>query len=249
MSEQRVAVITGGASGIGRQVSLKFARKGDRVVVADFNETAGQETVDMIKAEGGEASCVQVDVSKQESVEALVDKAVELYGRIDVMHNNAGIGGAGPVLEQNMDLYHRTINVNQHGVAYGIIAAGRKMKELGIKGVIINTASVFGFLASPGTFAYHATKGAVIMMSKSAALELAPYGIRVVAVAPGAVDTPIIQGYKDSGMLDSMRAKVMGGELTQPEVVADTVYLVSLDEAAAITGSVVMADQGYASFK
>ncbi|ACX67219.1 SDR family oxidoreductase [Paenibacillus lautus] len=249
MSEQRVAVITGGASGIGRQVSLKFARKGDRVVVADFNETAGQETVDMIKAEGGEASFVQVDVSKQESVEALVDKAVELYGRIDVMHNNAGIGGAGPVLEQNMDLYHRTINVNQHGVAYGIIAAGRKMKELGIKGVIINTASVFGFLASPGTFAYHATKGAVIMMSKSAALELAPYGIRVVAVAPGAVDTPIIQGYKDSGMLDSMRAKVMGGELTQPEVVADTVYLVSLDEAAAITGSVVMADQGYASFK
>lgn len=87
------------------------------------------------------------------------------------------------------------------------------------------------------------------MMSKSAALELAPYGIRVVAVAPGAVDTPIIQGYKDSGLLDSMRAKVMGGELTQPEVVADTVYLVSLDEAAAITGSVVMADQGYASFK
>ncbi|SEK87787.1 NAD(P)-dependent dehydrogenase, short-chain alcohol dehydrogenase family [Paenibacillus sp. cl141a] len=249
MSEQRVAVITGGASGIGRQVSFTFARKGDRVVVADFNETAGQETVDMIKAEGGEASFVQVDVSKQESVEALVDKAVELYGRIDVMHNNAGIGGAGPVLEQNMDLYHRTINVNQHGVAYGIIAAGRKMKELGIKGVIINTASVFGFLASPGTFAYHATKGAVIMMSKSAALELAPYGIRVVAVAPGAVDTPIIQGYKDSGMLDSMRAKVMGGELTQPEVVADTVYLVSLDEAAAITGSVVMADQGYASFK
>ncbi|MEX3615011.1 SDR family NAD(P)-dependent oxidoreductase [Paenibacillus glucanolyticus] len=249
MSEQRVAVITGGASGIGRQVSLKFARKGDRVVVADFNEAAGQETVDMIQQEGGEASFVQVDVSKPESVEALVDKAVELYGRIDVMHNNAGIGGAGPVLEQNMDLYHRTINVNQHGVAYGIIAAGRKMKELGIKGVIINTASVFGFLASPGTFAYHATKGAVIMMSKSAALELAPYGIRVVAVAPGAVDTPIIQGYKDSGMLDSMRAKVMGGELTQPEVVADTVYLVSLDEAAAITGSVVMADQGYASFK
>lgn len=249
MSEQRVAVITGGASGIGRQVSLKFARKGDRVVVADFNEAAGQETVNMIQQEGGEAYFVQVDVSKPESVEALVDKAVELYGRIDVMHNNAGIGGAGPVLEQNMDLYHRTINVNQHGVAYGIIAAGRKMKELGIKGVIINTASVFGFLASPGTFAYHATKGAVIMMSKSAALELAPYGIRVVAVAPGAVDTPIIQGYKDSGMLDSMRAKVMGGELTQPEVVADTVYLVSLDEAAAITGSVVMADQGYASFK
>ncbi|MFF2889682.1 SDR family NAD(P)-dependent oxidoreductase [Paenibacillus sp. NPDC057967] len=246
---KRVAVITGGASGIGRETSLHFARKGDRVVVADFNETGGQETVEQIIKEGGEAVFIQVDVSKQEEVDALVDKAVEAYGRIDVMFNNAGIGGAGPVLDQNMDLYHRTISINQHGVAYGIMAAGRKMRELGIKGVIINTASVFGFLASPGTFAYHATKGAVIMMSKSAALDLSPHGIRVVAVAPGAVDTPIIQGYKDHGMLDSMRAKVMGGELTKPEALAKTVYLVSLDDAEAINGSVVMADQGYASFK
>ncbi|GAA4835658.1 SDR family oxidoreductase [Paenibacillus vulneris] len=249
MSTQRVAVITGGASGIGRQACLKFASKGDRVVVADFNEQGGQETVDLIAQAGGEAIFIKVDVSKQEEVEALLDKTVQHFGRVDVMFNNAGIGGAGPVLEQNMDLYHRTISINQHGVAYGIIAAGKKMKELGIRGVIINMASVFGFLASPGTFAYHATKGAVIMMSKSAALELAPYGIRVVAIAPGAVDTPIIQGFKDRGMLDSMRAKVMGGELTKPETVANSVYLVSLDEAEAINGSVVMVDQGYASFK
>ncbi|MBE1441354.1 SDR family NAD(P)-dependent oxidoreductase [Paenibacillus sp. OAS669] len=249
MNTQRVAVITGGASGIGRQACLKFASKGDRVVVADFNEQGGQETVDLIAQAGGEAIFIKVDVSKQEEVEALLDKTVQHFGRVDVMFNNAGIGGAGPVLEQNMDLYHRTISINQHGVAYGIIAAGKKMKELGIRGVIINTASVFGFLASPGTFAYHATKGAVIMMSKSAALELAPYGIRVVAIAPGAVDTPIIQGFKDRGMLDSMRAKVMGGELTKPETVANSVYLVSLDEAEAINGSVVMVDQGYASFK
>ncbi|EGL19107.1 MULTISPECIES: SDR family oxidoreductase [Paenibacillus] len=246
---QRVAVITGGASGIGRQACLKFARKGDRVVVADFNEASGIETVEHIKKEGGEAVFVKVDVSSQESVQALVDEAVAKYGRIDVMFNNAGIGGAGPVLTQNMDLYHKTIAVNQHGVAYGIMAAGNKMKELGIKGVIINTASVFGFLASPGTFAYHATKGAVIMMSKSAALELAPHGIRVIAIAPGAVDTPIIQGFKDNGMLESMKAKVMGGELTKPETVANSVYLLSLEEADAINGSVVMVDQGYASFK
>ncbi|WP_282936936.1 SDR family oxidoreductase [Paenibacillus sp. RC67] len=249
MSAKRVAVITGGASGIGREACLKFASKGDRVVVADYNDKGGLETVELITQAGGEAIFVKVDVSKQDEVEALLDETVKQYGRVDVMFNNAGIGGAGPVLEQNMDLYHRTISINQHGVAYGIIAAGKKMKELGIRGVIINTASVFGFLASPGTFAYHATKGAVIMMSKSAALELAPYGIRVVAVAPGAVDTPIIQGFKDRGMLDSMRAKVMGGELTKPETVANSVYLISLDEAEAINGSVVMVDQGYASFK
>lgn len=249
MLQNRVAIITGGASGIGKETAYKFAAKGDRVVVADFNEAAGQEVVDKIKADGHEAIFVKTDVSKFEDVEALVEKAVETYGRIDVMFNNAGIGRLTPVLDQKLSDYHSVINVNQHGVAHGIIAAGKKMRELGIKGVIINTASVFGFLASPGTFAYHASKGAVIMMTKSAALEMAPYGIRVVAVAPGAVDTPIIQGYKDKGMVESMKSKVMGNKLTLPEQVADTVYLLTLDEASAINGSVVMADEGYASFK
>lgn len=249
MTEKRVAVITGGASGIGKQTAFKFAIKGDQVVVADFNEQLGEEVVAQIIADGGEAIFVKTDVSKYEEVESLVQKTVDTYGRIDVMFNNAGIGRVTPVLDQDIKDYHSVINVNQHGVAHGIIAAGKKMRELGIKGVIINTASVFGFLASPGTFAYHASKGAVIMMTKSAALELSVNGIRVVAVAPGAVDTPIIQGYKDQGIIDQMKSKVMGNKLTQPEQVADTVYLLSLPEASAINGSVVMADEGFASFK
>lgn len=246
---KRVAVITGGASGIGKETSLKFAQKGDRVVIADFNELAGNETVELINSQGGEAIFVKTDVSKHEEVEALIEKTVEEFGRIDVMFNNAGIGSPTPVMDMNLETYHKIIDINQHGVAYGIIAAGKKMKELEIKGVIINTTSVFGVLASPGTFAYHATKGAVNMMTKSAALEMAPYGIRVVGVAPGVVDTPIIQGYKDKGVIDSMKAKVMGNKLTQPEQLADAVYLLSLEEASAINGSVVMADEGYASFK
>lgn len=249
MDTKRVAVITGSASGIGKSTALKFAAEGDRVVVADFNEQAGQAVVDQIKANGGEAIFVKTDVSKYEDVEALVDQAVKTYGRIDVIFNNAGIGRLTPVLDQKLEDYHTVINVNQHGVAHGIIAAGKKMREMGIHGVIINTASVFGFLASPGTFAYHASKGAVIMMTKSAALELAPHGIRVVAVAPGAVDTPIIQGYKDQGLVDAMKSKVMGNKLTMPEQIADTVYLLSTPNASAINGSVVMADEGYASFK
>ncbi|AIQ75604.1 MULTISPECIES: SDR family oxidoreductase [Paenibacillus] len=249
MTDKRVAVITGGASGIGKQTAIKFASKGDQVVVADFNQQLGEETVAQIIKDGGEAIFVKTDVSKYEEVEALVQKTVDTYGRIDVMFNNAGIGRVTPVLDQDLKDYHSVINVNQHGVAHGIIAAGKKMRELGIKGVIINTASVFGFLASPGTFAYHASKGAVIMMTKSAALELSVHGIRVLAVAPGAVDTPIIQGYKDQGMVDQMKSKVMGNKLTLPEQVADTVYLLSLPEASAINGSVVMADEGYASFK
>ncbi|MNZ46365.1 Glucose 1-dehydrogenase [compost metagenome] len=249
MTDKRVAVITGGASGIGKQTAIKFACKGDQVVVADFNQQLGEETVAQIIKDGGEAIFVKTDVSKYEEVEALVEKTVATYGRIDVMFNNAGIGRVTPVLDQDLKDYHSVINVNQHGVAHGIIAAGKKMRELGIKGVIINTASVFGFLASPGTFAYHASKGAVIMMTKSAALEMSVHGIRVLAVAPGAVDTPIIQGYKDQGMVDQMKSKVMGNKLTLPEQVADTVYLLSLPEASAINGSVVMADEGYASFK
>ncbi|KTD87055.1 SDR family NAD(P)-dependent oxidoreductase [Paenibacillus etheri] len=249
MTDKRVAVITGGASGIGKQTAIKFASKGDQVVVADFNQQLGEETVAQIIKDGGEAIFVKTDVSKYEEVEALVEKTVVTYGRIDVMFNNAGIGRVTPVLDQDLKDYHSVINVNQHGVAHGIIAAGKKMRELGIKGVIINTASVFGFLASPGTFAYHASKGAVIMMTKSAALEMSVHGIRVLAVAPGAVDTPIIQGYKDQGMVDQMKSKVMGNKLTLPEQVADTVYLLSLPEASAINGSVVMADEGYASFK
>lgn len=249
MTDKRVAVITGGASGIGKQTAIKFASKGDQVVVADFNQQLGEETVAQIIKDGGEAIFVKTDVSKYEEVEALVEKTVTTYGRIDVMFNNAGIGRVTPVLDQDLKDYHSVINVNQHGVAHGIIAAGKKMRELSIKGVIINTASVFGFLASPGTFAYHASKGAVIMMTKSAALEMSVHGIRVLAVAPGAVDTPIIQGYKDQGMVDQMKSKVMGNKLTLPEQVADTVYLLSLPEASAINGSVVMADEGYASFK
>ncbi|WP_085520626.1 SDR family NAD(P)-dependent oxidoreductase [Tuberibacillus sp. Marseille-P3662] len=249
MTTKRVTVVTGGASGIGREGCLKFAKKGDQVVVADFDESGGQETVDMIQSEGGEATFVKTDVSKPEEVEALVEKAVETYGRIDVMYNNAGIGVQGPLLEQKIEDYHKVIGVNQHGVVYGLIAAGKKMKELGIKGVIINTASVFGFLASQGTFAYQVSKGAVKMATQTGALELAEYGIRVVGVAPGGVDTPIIQGYKDAGLTETLESHQMRHELIQPEAIADAVYLLSLDEANVINGSIVMLDDGYAEFK
>ncbi|ADF39959.1 SDR family NAD(P)-dependent oxidoreductase [Priestia megaterium] len=249
MQQKRVAVITGGASGIGKETALKFAQKGDAVVIADYDKGKGKEALQKIEEAGGSALFVQTDVTKFEEVEALIEEAVNRFGRIDVMFNNAGIGHPTSILDQDLEEYHRIINVNQHGVTYGIMAAGRKMRELGIKGVIINTASIFSFLASPGTYAYHATKGAVVMMTKSAALDLAKYGIRVVAVAPGFVDTPIIQGYKDNGMIEGMKAKTMSRELTTPKQIADMVYLLSLEEAGAVNGSVIMADDGYAAFK
>ncbi|KGT38314.1 MAG: SDR family oxidoreductase [Weizmannia coagulans] len=245
----KVAVITGAGSGIGRETSLTFARKGDSVVVADIDEEKGLETVELIKQEGGDAVFAKTDVSKFEEVESLVNQAVEIYGTIDVMFNNAGIGTLGHILSLKIEDYLRVIDVNQHGVAYGIIAAGRKMRELDVKGVIINTASVFGYLASFGTFPYQVAKGAVRMMTQNAALELAQYGIRVVGIAPGSVDTPIIQAYKDAGMTQKMTEQQMRKKLIRPEAIANAVYLLTLEEADVINGSVVMLDDGYASFK
>ncbi|KGX91335.1 short-chain dehydrogenase [Pontibacillus halophilus JSM 076056 = DSM 19796] len=245
----RVVIITGSASGIGQEAARKFASKGDSVVLGDYNAELGQETALKLQEEGYTTHFVKTDVSNYEDVERLVDEAVTKFGTVDVMVNNAGIGMPTSILETNLENYHKVIDVNQHGVAYGIMLAAQKMKGLNVKGVIINISSVYGYLASPKTFAYHATKGAVNMMTKSAALELAPHGIRVVAVAPGIVDTPILDGYRNAGLIDGMKKKVLGEELTTPEQLADSIYLVSLEEANAMNGNTVMADHGYASFK
>lgn len=246
---EKVAVLTGAASGIGRATALKFATLGAKVVVADINEAGGEETVARVRDAGGDAVFVRTDVSEFAQVEALVNAAVERYGRLDVMFNNAGTGVFKPLLDHEPEDYDRVVKVNQYGVYYGILAAGRKMRELGTKGVIINTASVFGVLASYGVIGYHAAKGAVKMMTQAAALELAPFNIRVVAIAPGGVDTPIIQGYKDAG-LDAVLARgQMRGKLLTPEQIADVVALLASDGADAINGSVVMVDDGYAEFK
>ena len=247
--EDKVAVVTGAGSGIGRAAAVKLAREGAKVVAADVNEEGGEETVALVRSTGGDATFRMTDVSEFTEVEGLVDSAVEEYGGIDVMFNNAGIGVFKPLLEHEPEDFDKVVRVNQYGVYYGILAAARKMSELGTAGVIINTASVFSFMGTPGVIGYHAAKGAVKMMTQAAALELAPYGIRVVAVAPGGVNTPIIQGYKDMGLAERMANQHMRKKLQEPEEIADVVALLASGEARAINGSVVMADDGWAEFK
>ncbi|WP_414850779.1 SDR family NAD(P)-dependent oxidoreductase [Brevibacillus sp. IT-7CA2] len=247
--KDKVAVITGGASGIGRTTCLKFVEEGAKVVVADFNEELGNETVVMLKDKGGEAVFKKVDVSDFNQVEELVNFTVETYGRIDTIFNNAGIVKGTPLLELEPDMYEKIIKVNQDGVYYGILTAGRKMKELGIQGTIINTSSIFGFLANAGTFSYNASKAAVKLMTQTAALELAPYGIRVVGVAPGVVDTPIYNPLKEAGKAHIMTDKQMTKQFTAPEDIANVVAFLASDEARAINGSTILVEDGYTSFK
>lgn len=247
----KVAVITGAASGIGRATAVKMAGEGANVVVADINDDGGQETVRQISSGGGTARFVHVDTANYDSVEALVASAVETFGHLDIMFNNAGIGNQQTsVLDIPVDDYHRTVSVNQHGVFYGIKAAGRQLREQGGGGVIINTSSVFGFIADRNQFPYHASKGAVVMMTKSAALELARYNTRVVAIAPGLIETGIIQGWKDDpAVWKELQKAQMRRHVGQPEDVANLVAFLASDEASFCNGQVYFVDDGVASFK
>lgn len=247
--KNKVAVITGGGSGIGRATCLKFTKEGAKVVVADCNETAGKETIEMLKEIGGEAVFKSVDVTDYKQVEDMVNFTVETYGRIDTIFNNAGIALGKPLLELDPEAYEKVVKVNQDGVYYGISFAGRKMRELGIHGTIINSSSVFGFLANANTFSYNASKGAVRLMTQTAALELAPYGIRVVGVAPGVVDTPIYDPVKALGRESEYTHKQMTKRFTPPSDIANVVAFLASDEAYAINGSTILVDDGYASYK
>ena len=245
----RVAIVTGGASGIGRAAALQLAEQGARVVVADLDEERGQETVRAIEQRGQQASFRRTDVALPEEHTALVAHAVAAFGELDVMFNNAGIASGGPLLEWTAEQYERVIAVNQSGVFFGMQAAARRMREAGRGGVIINTGSVFGELATRHCIGYQAAKAAVEVMTKVAALELARYRIRVVNVAPGVVDTQMVDVYKRAGVIDSMAQKQMRGALIQPEAVAQVVGFLASDAAAAVNGTTVFADDGYSAFK
>ena len=245
----RVAIVTGGASGIGRATAIALASKGARVIIADLDEPRGQEVADAISRTGGEARFRRVDVARPEQLTALATHAVDVFEGLDIMFNNAGIAAGGPMLDWSPEQYERVVSVNQHGVFYGMQAAARVMRDGKRGGVIINTGSVFGQLASRYCIGYQAAKAAVEVMTKVAALELAAYGIRVVNVAPGVVDTPMADDYRRAGLIDLMAKKQMSGALVRADDVAQVVAFLASDAARAINGTTVFADDGYSVFK
>ncbi len=246
--KDRVAVITGAASGIGRATALAFAAEGARVVVADINEAGGLETVRAVKDRGGEAVFVRADVSREEDAEGMVRAALNTYGQLDVMFNNAGIPMVPTPAEAiSAELFDRIFAVNVRGVFFGCKYAIPVMRAQG-RGAIINTASTAGIRPRPGMLAYAASKGAVITLTKALALELAPYGIRVNAVAPVATDTPMLPVFFGADNPEESRRRFLEsiplGRLNTPEDVARAVLFLASDEAAMITGVCLEVDGG-----
>ncbi|QEW04512.1 SDR family NAD(P)-dependent oxidoreductase [Microbacterium lushaniae] len=247
----KVAVITGGASGIGQATVLKFVREGAQVVIADMNPAQAEEVVTQVDALGfeGSATAVRTDVSVYADVAAAVARAVEVYGHLDVMFNNAGIAGGKPLLDHDPEVdYAPMIRVDQDGVYYGILAAGRQFRDQGSGGVIISTSSIYGEQAAELSFTYSAAKAAVISFTRSAAYELAEYGVRALAITPGRVGTPIINQFSEE-LRGTFAAEQLRNKMTEPDEIANVVAFLASDESNVINGTVVHVDDGYSVFK
>jgi NAD(P)-dependent dehydrogenase (short-subunit alcohol dehydrogenase family) len=244
--EGKVALVTGGASGIGRATALTFAREGAKLVVADTNEDGGHQTVHMITENGGEAIFIQVDVTSTSAVEAMISKTVETYGRLDCAHNNAGIWGGLRALtaEYPEDRWHQVIAVNLTGVWLCMKYELQQMRTQG-GGAIVNTASVAGLIGGRGLTAYVASKHGVVGLTKTAALEYAQQGIRVNCVCPGYIQTPMTAPeMEDPARMALMLAREPLGRIGKPEEIAEAVIWLCSDAASFVTGHAMSIDGG-----
>ncbi|TDG15358.1 SDR family oxidoreductase [Seongchinamella unica] len=243
----KVAVVTGATGGIGAEIVREFVEQGAKVLVVDLD----QAQADTLAASYGSAAAgFACDVTDYAQVEAMLDAAVDNFGTLDVVINNAGVGLPKLLLEHNpAEDWELVTSVNQKGVYHGLVAAGKKFVDLGKPGVILNASSVYGQMAAEMTFVYNVSKAAVDMMTKCAALEFAPHNIRVVAVAPGRVDTPMLRQYEALGLWDHIRHEQMRAAFTQPVEIANVYAFLASDRANCINGTTVSADDGFTSFK
>lgn len=247
----KVAIITGGAGGIGLATVKKFVQEGAKVLIADINLEHAQAAVAEVDAMGfaGATAATSVNVAVFEEVEAMVAEAVRVFGKLDVIFNNAGIAGGRPLLDHDPKVdYEPMIRVDQDGVYYGILAAGRQFRDQGTGGVIINTSSIYGEQAAELAFSYSAAKAAVISFTRSAAYELAEYGVRCVAITPGRVSTPIINQFSEE-LRSLFASELLRNKMTEPEEIANVVAFLASDESNVINGTVVHLDDGYSVFK
>lgn len=245
--DDKIALVTGGGSGIGRATALKFAAEGASVVIGNRNEQAGQETVDLIEQAGGKASFYKTDVTKLANVRELIKYTVDTYGGLHVAFNNAGVEDPQAMTPDQTDrAFDLVMNVNVKGVWYSMKCEIEHMVANG-GGTIVNTSSIAGLLGYPGHAPYTASKHAVIGLTKTAALEYAKQGIRVNAVCPGATETSLLDGLAagDSDTLEYIKSLHPIGRLAKPEEIADVVAWLCSDEASFVLGQEIAIDGGF----
>ena len=242
--ESKVAIITGAGSGIGKATAELFAREGAKVVVSDISEKKGQAVVEEIKKSGGEAFFVKADSSKAEDNEALVKQAIEKYGSLDIAVNNAGIGGPfGPTGEYPLDGWQKVIDINLSGVFYGLRYQIPAMEKKG--GSIINIASILGHTGTKMSPAYVASKHGVVGLTRAAALEYADKKVRINAVGPGYIKTPLVMNSLDADALDSLVALHPIGRLGEPREIAEMLLWLASSKSSFVTGAYYPVDGGY----
>jgi NAD(P)-dependent dehydrogenase (short-subunit alcohol dehydrogenase family) len=243
----KVALVTGGTSGIGRDAAVLFAKSGAKVVVAGRREAEGKETVEMIRAAGGDGLFVKTDVSKAAEVDALVRKTVEKFGRLDVAFNNAGIEGNWvPITEQSEEDWDRTIDINLKGVWLCLKYEIRQMLKQDGGGAIVNMASVAGLISSSGAATYAASKHGVMGLTKAAALETARSGIRVNVVCPAVIETPMAERLFGEPEANKFALSLHPiGRFGTPSEISEAVLWMCSDRASFMTGQSIVLDGGF----
>ncbi|MEV5537741.1 glucose 1-dehydrogenase [Saccharopolyspora shandongensis] len=241
----RVALVTGGAGGIGRQTALRLAAEGAAVVVTDIQDEAGAAVAAEIRDDGGRSLFLHHDVADEAAWAAAVRSAVDEFGGLDILVNNAGIADHGTIEDTTAESYERTIAVTQTSVFLGMRAAAEALRA-SEHASVINISSIFGASGGFGTSpAYHAAKGAVRLLTKNAALQWADAGIRVNSVHPGFIDTAILEGARGTNREAAMLAVTPLGRLGRPAEVAAAVAYLASDDASFTTGSELYVDGGY----
>jgi len=244
--ENKVAIITGGGTGIGKETALLFAKEGAKVVITDINQESGNQAVKDIQEIGGEALFIRHDVSKEADWKTVADEAVKTFGKVDILFNNAGIYIIKPVAEIELEEWNRLMSINVTGVFLGMKHIMPLMAKQN-KGSVINASSIAGLTGAPGHVLYGASKGAVRIMTKDAAMEYAPFGVRVNSIHPGYIDTGMADYASEvSGNSKEKLGKDLFplGRLGSVKDVANTVLFLASDESAFTTGSEFVIDGG-----
>ena len=251
MADKKVVLVTGGATGIGKACALSFLEGGYNAVIVGRRKDKVDQAVDELAESFGRDSILGLagDVSSREDVASIFNAIEEKYGRIDVVINNAGVAPSHPFLETSYEEYDKAIKVNQYGTFMCMQTGAKMMVEKGISGVIINMGSIYGKVASGNIIGYNASKGAVEMMTKAAALELAPHNIRVVSIAPGVIDTPMLDIDKERGTFEELYSKGMRKKPLPPSAIGNAALFLASEAADGINAVTIPVDDGFLGYK